>query len=345
MMNKEITRRLQTYYEGILAIKDGVQVRDLASINPGWESELYAFTLEYGLPSDRACQELVLRIYSGDDAQGKSAHEFRSMRRLYEAGYPVPQVRRLERIGSPFGKPFIIMDRIRGEMMWTMLSNASEEKQLELTRLFCKLFARLHTLDWRLFVDEEERAQFEDPYVFVDGWLSIARGSLEKFAWPGFLPIVEWLQERREMLICPRPSPIHNDFHPSNVLLQADGSPVVIDWTGFGISDSRFDLAWTLVLTCAYLGPLWRDHLLREYEHAAGAEVEALDCFEVIACARRLFDLAVSVHMGAEKMGMRSDAVAAMRRDKSSYENVYGLMADKTGIGIKEVEDLISSLG
>jgi aminoglycoside phosphotransferase (APT) family kinase protein len=344
-VNNEITRRLQTYYEGILPIKDGVQVRDLVSINPGWESELYAFTLEVGPPSDRACQELVLRVFPGDDAQGKSAHEFRSMRRLYEAGYPVPQVRRLESKESPLGKPFIIMDRIHGELMWTMLSNASEEKQLELTSLFCKLFVRLHTLDWRFFVDEKERAQLEDPYVFIDRWLSDARGSLEWFTWPGFLPTVEWLQERRETLICRRPSPIHNDFHPSNVLLQADGSPVVIDWTGFGISDSRFDLAWTLVLTDAYMGPLWRNRLLREYEDQAGRDVEALDGFEVIACARRLFDLAVSVLMGAKKMGMRSDAVAAMRRDKSSYENVYGLMTDRTGIGIKEVEDLISSLG
>jgi aminoglycoside phosphotransferase (APT) family kinase protein len=345
MMDYEIARRLQTYYEGILPIKDGAKVRDLVSINPGWESELYAFTLEVGPPSDRVCEELVLRLYPGDDAQDKAANEFRSMRRLYQVGYPVPQVRRLERIESPFGKPFIIMDRIRGEMMWTMLSNAAEEKQLELTSLFCKLFVRLHALDWRLFVDEKERVQFEDPYVFVDRWLSIARGSLEHFAWPGFLPIVEWLQDRRETLICRRPSPIHNDFHPSNILLQMDGSPVVIDWTGFRISDSRFDLAWTLVLTDAYLGPTWRNHLLREYEHLAGDEVEALDCFEVIACARRLFDLAVSVRMGAEKMGMRSDTVTAMREDRLSYENVYVRLVERTGIGIKEVEDLISSLG
>jgi aminoglycoside phosphotransferase (APT) family kinase protein len=343
-MHNEIAGRLQTYYEGILPSKEDVKVQNLESIAPGWESELYAFTLEYGPPADRVCEELVLRIYPGDDAQDKSAHEFRSIRRLYEVGYPVPHVHRLGRKGSPFGKPFVIMDRIHGEMMWTMLSSAEEEKQLELASLFCKLFVRLHTLDWCLFVDGDERARFEDPYVFVDRWLRNACSSLEQFAWPGFMPVIEWLQERRETLICRMPAPIHNDFHPGNVLLREDGSPVVIDWTGFRISDSRFDLAWTVVLTHAYLGPLWRNRLLREYERLAGRDVDALECFEVFACVRRLIDLSVSLLDGAQKMGMRSEAVTAMRKDKSSYENVYGLLIERTGIGIIEVEDLISSL-
>ncbi len=119
---------------------------------------------------------------------------------------------------------------------------------------------------------------------------------------------------------------------------------MVIDWTGFAVSDSRFDLAWTLVLTHAYLGPLWRNRLLWEYERLAGRDVKALECFEVFACARRLIDLSVSLLDGAQKMGMRSEAVAAMRQDRFSFENVYELLVERTGICIKEVEDLISSL-
>lgn len=341
----QIARRLQVYCEDRFQDKHDVSIRNLENITTGWESEIYAFSLEHGQQSKRVREELVLRLYSGEGAEDKSAHEFQSIKRLQEVGYPVPQVYVLEREHSPFGKPFIIMEKIDGQVMWAQLDAANETVSAELITQFCKLFVRLHQLDGRLFVEAAEQPGFHDPYTFVDEWFGVAQNYLGQFSDSGFRAVVEWLENRRTLVPCQKPSPTHNDFHPGNVLVQNNTSPVVIDWTGFQISDARFDLAWTLVLADAYMGSAWRETILREYEHCSGEQVDALDCFIVFACVQRLFDVTVSLLHGAERMGMRADAVAAMRKNKAAHERVYRLLMERTGLRIKEVDEMLASLG
>jgi aminoglycoside phosphotransferase (APT) family kinase protein len=336
-----MTLRLQAYCEAKLQSKYDVKISNLEKIAAGWESEIYAFALEHGRPSRRIREELVLRLYSGEGAGVKSAHEFQSIKRLREVGYPVPQVTLLEREQSPFGKPFVIMEKIEGQVMWAQMDTANETVRAEWVAQFCELFVRLHRLDWRLFVEEAEQSRFQDPYAFVDDWLRASHQFISQFPDSGFRVVVEWLENQRARVPCQKPAPTHNDFHPGNVLVQHDRSPIVIDWTGFRISDARFDLAWTLVLAEAYMGPMWRETILREYEAFSGETVDAIDCFIVFACVRRLFDVAVSLLQGAEKMGMRAEAVVAMREDVAPHEHVYRLLVERTGLRIKEVDEIL----
>jgi aminoglycoside phosphotransferase (APT) family kinase protein len=231
-MSDNMQSSLQAYYARTFPAKQGLQVRNLVSITAGWESEMYAFDVEYGPAEDRRPEALVLRLYPGDDAHAKSAHEFHSMRQLHKAGYPVPQVHILERANSPFGKPFVIMERIKGQVMGPQLSRACGGKQRKLLTLFCALFMHLHRLDWRPFVNDVARGETEGPYVFVDRDLRRVHDALAQLSLEGFLPIVEWLEERRDEVPCRQPSLVHGDFHPYNILLRDDGSAVVIDWTG-----------------------------------------------------------------------------------------------------------------
>lgn len=342
-MNR-IARRLQTYYQEKFPSKHNVRIYNLENITTGWESEVYSFVLEHGQPSIREREKLVLRLYAGEGAGEKSAREFHSIQRLHEVGYPVPQVYVLEREQSHFGKPFILMEKIDGQVLWAQMDTANETIRAELIAQFCKLFARLHQLDWRFFMEAAEQPKFDDPYTFVDKWFEGAHHSLEHFPDSGFRAVVEWLENRRALVPCYKPAPTHNDFHPGNVLVQNDTSSVVIDWTGFRISDARFDLAWTLVLADAYMGAAWREIILREYEHFSGKPVDALDCFIVFACVQRLFDVTTSLLYGAEKMGMRADAVTAMRKNRTAHERVYQLLMERTGLRIQQVDEMLLSL-
>jgi aminoglycoside phosphotransferase (APT) family kinase protein len=337
---------LQAYYARAFPDKQRVQINDLVNINAGWESEVYSFDVEHGPPGQRWRDELILRIYPGDDAQVKSAREFQGMSRLHAVGYPVPQVLLLEREDSPFGKPFVIMERVEGQVLWPILFSSPEGKQRELLTLFCELFVQLHTLDWRPFADTGDigRQDVESPYVFVDQWFDEARGVIERFPLPGFLRMMAWLEARREQVPCQHPSPIHWDYHPNNVLLREDGSAVVIDWTQVGVSDARFDLAWTLLLVGSYQGMEWRQRILREYERLAGVEVEQIEVFDVIACLKRLGSVVVSLSFGPEKMGMRPGAQAGMRQDVEAYQRVYDLLLERAGVRIAEVEEMLTSL-
>jgi aminoglycoside phosphotransferase (APT) family kinase protein len=342
-MSDDIQGPLQATYTSAFPEKQDVQIRDIAHITTGWESDIYSFTLEHGPTTGRQHEELILRIYPGDDAHAKSAREFESMRLLHEMGYPVPQVLILEREHSPFGQPFVIMEKIVGQTMWPLLFRSSGEAQQKLLTQFCDLFVRLHGLEWRPFVDATEHHDGVGDYAFVDGWLATAHQSLAALDRPDFLPIVEWLEKRRDDVPCPRPSVTHQDYHPENVLVRDDGLAVIIDWTNVAISDARFDLAWTLVLVSSYEGIEWRDRMLQEYERLAGAKVEQFEVFEVAACARRLASVVISLADGPEKMGMRPDAVTMMRQQLWALERVYELLLERTGIKMAAAEELFAS--
>lgn len=340
-MNDNMQHHLQTYCTNAFPDKRDLRVTGLNNISSGWESDVYAFVLEHGRAGEREREDLVLRVYPGDDARVKSAREFRGMRWLHRARYPVPEVLALENDDSPLGRPFVIMERIEGQLLWALLFGTEREK--ELMTLFCELLVRLHTLEWRPFVDDVSRYDTGDPYTFVDRVLDSARSALEHYPQLGFAPIMEWLEARRDRVPCPRPSFVHLDFHPENVLLRDDGTAIVIDWTQVDISDPRFDLAWTLLLVGTYEAARWRNVILEQYERLAG-KVEQIEYFDVYACTKRLFSVMVSLSEGAQTMGMRPEAVAKMRQQMGVTQKVYDLLLERTGIPLPEVEKLLASV-
>lgn len=342
-MTIDIQNCLQASCAQLFPSKKDVQVRDINNITAGWESEMYAFDVEYGPAEARQRQPLVLRIYPGEDAYFKSACEFDGMRKLNQAGYPVPEVMLLEREAPPFSKPFVIMERINGQSLWDMMSHSPAQEQDKLMSLFCELYVRLHRLDWRPFADEATRVGAGDPYFFIDQFLNTAHNSLERFPNSGFTAVAETLQTLRDEVPCQLPAVVHGDFHPNNLLVHQDGSASVIDWSGVRVSDARFDLSWTLVLAYSYLGKAWRDHILQGYERFWGAKVEQIEYFELIAGVRRLFDVTVSLSEGPEKLGMRPGAVTQMRQQLEPLSRIYERVVAKTGARIEEVESLLRS--
>ena len=177
----------------------------------------------------------------------------------------------------------------------------------------------------------------------MERFLRRAHHALTQYSLWGFLPIVAWLEERREAVSCLHPSLVHGDFHPNNILLRDDGSAVVIDWAGLQVSDPRFDLAWTLLLVSTHGHVAWRDYILQEYARLSGAGVEQIEWFETFACVRRLRVVTISLSEGPEKLGLRPDAVARMRQQMGAIQQVYVLLRQRTGIRVAEVERLFAA--
>lgn len=334
----ELKQILEQYLRAKCSDKAAISITHLDKLRDGWESDNYRIAVESGIPGTR--EDWVWRIYSGAGRQAKATREFTAIQKLRSAGYPVPEVILLETEDSPVERPFILMEYIQGEVMWDLLDKAPADRQARLIDQFCRLFVQLHDLDWRQFDDS---LPGNDPFFFIDRWSAEAHGVLQGLPEFDGSPFLEWVVGRRELFACSHPSPVHQDFHPGNILVSANDDATVIDWTNFAVTDARFDLAWTLTLAHAYGGPELRASILQGYQRHAGKPVEHIEAFEAIACARRLLDLTVSLTQGAQRMGMNAQAVEAMRASMEAHRRVHRLFVERTGLQIGVFVDLFGS--
>lgn len=339
----KVQNRLLSLYERDFPSKEHVRIIDLARISDGWENDVYSFAVESGKANDREREDLILRIYPGDDAPQKSACEFNAMKQLYEIGYPVPQVLLLKTDGALFGKPFVIMERIIGRSLGAIADESPMQKKLELLTLLCQMFVDLHTLDWRPFASDPSLYETQRMSESAARALSEWQGYVHTFQMSALDPVFDWVKKQLPDVRFGRPAVTHMDYHPHNILMREDSAAFVIDWGGVSVSDFRIDLAWTLLLMSSYGTPEARDMVLGGYERAAGRRVDQIEYFEVITCLRRLFDILTSLSVGADKMGMRPGA-EAMMKNVSHIESVYVLLRERTGIAIAEVEQQLSTL-
>lgn len=353
-MAHDFQQILQDYYPRAFPQRHGARIHDLTLLNRGWESDIYAFRVTWEEAGRTIQEDLVLRVYPGGDAYTKSSGEYRALSLLYRCGYPVPRVDCLERDASPFGLPFLIMERIPGQPLWRTMFRAQPfwrtmlrmpaERRNRLVSLFCGLLARLHAIDWRPLLENPQQYEPDGEHAIVgrilNTWEQVVNQQTGLL--PGFAPALAWLGEHSQSVVSTCAAIVHLDFHPENVILRPDDTAVVIDWTNFDISDYRFDLAWTLVVVCSVEGLHWREPLLREYERWRGAPVEGLEFFEAAACVRRLYSVVFSLKAGAAQLGMRPGAEEDMRRQAPALRRVRDLLRERTGLMIPEVEEFLN---
>jgi aminoglycoside phosphotransferase (APT) family kinase protein len=319
------------------------QIHNFTKITSGWENEVYLFDAEYDIEGKQNYEELVLRIYQGENVEGKAQKEFKAMKKLHELGFPVPKVYTLETENHIFGNPFVIMEKINGQELGKVIDKVMPEKKMVLVNQFCKIFVNLHSLDWRLFDFPKLPYNPKEPYGYINHLLSWVKRYADKFPQSEpFQPVFDWLIDNYKAVPCERLSIVHWDYHPANLLLKDDGEAIVIDWTNVDIGDYKADLAWTMLLVSSYGNPEGRDIVLKAYENIAGDKVEGIEYYEVFALMRRMFTMYISMTIGADKLGMRAEAVEMMKSNRKHIEALCEFLREKTGITIPEMESLVS---
>ena len=335
--------KLADYLTELYPERKDLKILNLQNITSGWETEIESFDLEWSSDDGKISQALIARIYPGKGAAQKAEKEFRVMKQLQDIKYPVPAVHLLETDETIIGNPFMIMDRLDGGTLDEIMNQSDETRKIW-GEVFCQLFVDLHRTNWTVMISDEEQKKFEDPLYITTTNLSHYRNILEETGALDFLPIIEWMEERIDTVPCETPSITHNDFHGLNMLLDEKKNVFVIDWGALRVTDARYDLAWTLLLYAAFGNMTIRNDLLRGYESAAGETVDQIEFFEVYACLRRLFEIFRSIKQGADKLGMRPEAVQMMKESVPHIINVRNRLNDLTGIVIHSVDVMIEEL-
>ena len=329
-MTTAVTRdRLERYYRAHTSA--AAQIGDFTTISDGWETEVCSFTLN-------RTEALILRMYPGANAAEECEREFQGMTLLKRAGYRVPSVLVHETDAAVLGKPFIIMQKIDGLPLGRIMREHPAHFPELLTR-FVALLVDLHRIDLTPFNSLE--ADTTSDYLLHK--LANARTIVRELQQDWTAPVLDWL-DAGAASITPQIAVTHNDFHPWNILISADNSAFVIDWSGIAVGDYRDDLGWTLLLSATQGSQAERDLVLSEYERLAGHPVDQIEYFEAFAALRRLFGFAASLSVGAESVGMRPEAAAIMRGQHERFRRVYAVVQTVTGLRLPEIERLLDSL-
>jgi len=350
---EELREKMPEYIRTRFLAEKRTRVRNLVKVTSGWETDIYSFVSERWSDDGYHSDDLILRIYSGDYSKEKSTREYKVMSRLYEAGFSVPKVYHLETDTSIFDRPFVIMERIDGQSMGEILTVSSEAKRKDLIDLFCRMFVDLHRLDIRPFllepsiVPDPSAYDMESKCDHLTGLLQRFRHVMTSFenrerAFALFSQVLDWLDGERSGVLTCGLSLVHLDYHPYNVLIRRNGQAFVIDWTNSTIADYRIDLGWTLLLVSTSGNPEMRDHILGTYENLAQSRIRNIEYFEVLAAARRLGSLYLSLTQGAEKLGMRPEVATIVKHQTSHVKAVIEVLRDRTNI---ETEEFFKLLG
>ena len=338
MDSSSLLSYLQKSYPNRISLK----LNDFKDITSGWETQIFSFDLEWSTKRGKMQEGLIVRVYTPGVGATKAERESTVMTQLSRVGYPVPRIHLSETNDSILGNPFIIMDRIDGLTLNDKFGPSVVEND-KWVMVFSRLFVKLHKLDWKYFVADSQSYHPEDPYYIINSQITEAREALKHHRKQELMPIVDWLHKRIESVPCEKPSLIHGDFHPMNIMIDGQQNPFVIDWGATKVSDFRMDLAWTLLLTRAFSSKENRDSYLNGYQRTIGHDIEEIEYFEVFAILRRLFDVSVSLAEGATELGMREDAVEMMKEQMGHIKVVYNMLGELTDIRIPEIETWIDS--
>lgn len=312
------------------------RIETLTRIGGRGAAGVYAFTLVYDEAGERVTQKLVLKTYANSpEGIDRALKERHALYHLRTARYPVPAVMAVETSPEALGVPFVIMQQIEGQTLGAALEGADERKRQGLIAQFVGLLVDLHARGPEALIRREMSPV--SAHALINREVHTLRGLAQNREQQEYLPVIDWLYERRKSVSSGAMVINHRNYTLSNVMMGPTGAMLVVDW-GWQIGDARFDLAWTLLdLERAGLDEL-RDEVLAEYERVTGAPVEDLPYFEVLAATRWLMDV---LHKGRAAGGFESGIESNKDSMLGPVGQAAALIAARTGIQLPDARILL----
>ncbi len=210
----------------------------------------------------------VVRVEQGGVFGTSSSEEFRIMRALGAAGFPVAPVRWYEPSGEVLGQPFFVMDYIAG-------AELEDEREMDRSTAedFVRTLAALHEIDW-VAVGLEPASVPTTPsdatHLQIERWANIYREAA-----PLPIPLLEeaaaWLHAGAPPL--ERLSVVHGDAGPGNAVQAGGRILAVTDWEFAHLGDPAED--WSFCLSLRGSRTLPRETWLELFDQVAGFRMDA----------------------------------------------------------------------
>jgi aminoglycoside phosphotransferase (APT) family kinase protein len=324
-----VTSVFLRHLESRLGVRGLGYAEEPVLIPDGWETYIYRFRLAsaVALPPKWA-RPLVLRVYACIEGLPRLRHEYVAQQCMARHGYPVARPLLLEGDAHLLGGPFMVMQAIPGRTLldlmlwrpWRVIDGPAK---------MAALHARLH----RLPVED-----FPAPAgPFLERRLDEMRGWVTEYRLHGMAPGLDWLVHNRPPEP-ERPSILHLDFHPVNLMFGRWSCRAVLDWSESDVGDPHLDVATTIVLirsapvdAPALLQPLTaapaRTLLWRLYRNAYRRELpldpERLRYFLAWAAFRRLCNWGRWLRVGPQVMGNKPSSIRYLSANRVNLLRHY----------------------
>ena len=318
-------------------------ISDVEEISGGWETNIFSLRIHSKVSGAHTSDNLILRFFPGTNGATQAQKEFLVMQRLRELVLPVPKVELLVSENSPFGMPFIVMEKILGHTLANELQGASEEKIIHWIRSSAALLHQLHQIPWQEVIrnNSVHESMEKDPLAHVNSKLTDMIRTINRFQLIEFEPFLHWLQERVEYGASTELCLMHNDFHPQNLMLSPNNDQLtILDWSFAEIGDYRLELAWSVLLYGVQIGEEYRAPLLQTYEQYWGRPIDHFEYFEVLKFTDRMLTIATWLD---ERVTIPVEKITkdALRGDyKIHVLNVYRRLKQILGFSLPTIENL-----
>jgi aminoglycoside phosphotransferase (APT) family kinase protein len=224
-------------------------------------------------------------IVRADPAPGESivetdrAEEWALLCALRDRGtIPMPRPLWFDPDGAELGTPVIVTEMIDGPSLLSVAVRSDASEHRLMAEPLCELAARIHSFEIAALPASIERPRSWAEYIDarIREWVDTGR------ALPSCDPFIRmiscWLAANKPMEV--PLGLVHGDFQPGNVVVEGNGSYLMIDWELAHVGDPREDLGYMVL--CGVNQPPW---LLAEdprgfydrYAELSGLPKEAVD--------------------------------------------------------------------
>jgi len=277
----EVEAGLRRFLHAQLPRATDLHITNLHRVPTGLSRENWPFDARWREDGDTVELALIMRRDPvGSVLETDRLQEFAVLTALEGSAVPAPRAHWVDAEGAWVGRPFIVMERLRGECDYFVLTGGrlqlAEAARARLARRFCEILAAIHRFDWRA-------AGLDRVLPGADGGAAAALDEWERYLdrqelepQPELRLIASWLRRRlpeRQATVL-----VHGDFKPGNALIENGDVTAMLDWELAHLGDPLEDIGWVTnpVRAAEHLIPgVWeRADLYRAYEELTGFQVD-----------------------------------------------------------------------
>ncbi|MDT5139781.1 MAG: hypothetical protein QOD58_4043 [Mycobacterium sp.] len=276
-LDANVAERLTAWLRTKLPNPDDVSVEGLDRVDFGHSAEMMMLTVV----TAGTRRDLVLRLRPEPPSLLEPydlARQFTILRALADTDVRVPPTLWLEDTGEVLGRPFLVMERVGGDVYEMEAPTANDETVARMCRSLAEQIAVIHAVD----LEQTGLDALDEGHGHLDRELNRWAAEMHRVN-RGPLPALERLLEAltdSKPKPCPRITLVHGDAKPGNFAFTGGEVSAVFDWEMSTVGDPLTDIGWLEMLWAQPVGitshpaALSIEDLLAYYEQVSGIKVE-----------------------------------------------------------------------